>query len=134
MVNVMPSPFAEEYLKIFNEQWQNSDKFKDVTAQVLEYIETVYNENAPEFIYFITLYNIFNEFLDGLMSIKWTSKITQTGDFRLDLEINRGCENGDGQDYRNRRYRKAGFVLAALRFEKNAWHFGKFCVKRNPNR
>ena len=32
MVNVMPSPFAEEYLKIFNEQWQNSDKFKDVTA------------------------------------------------------------------------------------------------------
>ncbi len=66
MVNVMPSPFAEEYLKIFNEQWQNSDKFKDVTAQVLEYIETVYNENAPEFIYFITLYNIFNEFLDDI--------------------------------------------------------------------
>ena len=66
MVNVMPSPFAEEYLKIFNEQWQNSDKFKDVTAQVLEYIETVYNENAPEFIYFITLYNIFNEFLEDI--------------------------------------------------------------------
>lgn len=66
MVNVMPSPFAEEYLKIFNEQWQNSDKFKDVTAQVLEYIETVYNENSPEFIYFITLYNIFNEFLEDI--------------------------------------------------------------------
>lgn len=66
MVNVMPSPFAEEYLKIFNEQWQNSDKFKDVTAQVLEYIETVYNENTPEFIYFITLYNIFNEFLEDI--------------------------------------------------------------------
>lgn len=62
----MPSPFAEEYLKIFNEQWQNSDKFKDVTAQVLEYIETVYNENSPEFIYFITLYNIFNEFLEDI--------------------------------------------------------------------
>lgn len=66
MVNVMPSPFAEEYLKIFNEQWDNKDKFKDVTSQVLEYIETVYNENAPEFIYFITLYNIFNEFLDDI--------------------------------------------------------------------
>ena len=26
MVNVMPSPFAEEYLKIFNEQWDNKDK------------------------------------------------------------------------------------------------------------
>lgn len=33
---------------------------------MLEYIETVYNENAPEFIYFITLYNIFNEFLEDI--------------------------------------------------------------------
>lgn len=66
MVNVMPSPFAEEYLKAFNEQWNNNDKFQDVTNRVLEYIETVYNENSPEFVYFITLYNIFNEFLDDI--------------------------------------------------------------------
>lgn len=66
MVNVMPSPFAKEYLKIFNEQWYNTDKFHDVTSQVKEYIETVYNENAPELIYFITLYNIFNEFLEDI--------------------------------------------------------------------
>ena len=66
MVNVMPSPFAEQYLSLFNEQWQNNEKFKEVTNKVLEYIETVYQENAPEFIYFITLYNIFNEFLDDI--------------------------------------------------------------------
>ena len=66
MVNVMPSPFAEEYLRIFNEQWQNGEKFEDVTNKVLEHIETVYQENAPEFIYFITLYNIFNEFLEDI--------------------------------------------------------------------
>lgn len=66
MVNVMPSPFAEQYLSLFNEQWQNNEKFKEVTRKVLEYIETVYQENAPEFIYFITLYNIFNEFLDDI--------------------------------------------------------------------
>lgn len=66
MVNVMPSPLAEQYLSIFNEQWQNNERFEDVTAKVLEYIETVYQENAPEFIYFITLYNIFNEFLDDI--------------------------------------------------------------------
>ena len=66
MVNVMPSPFAEEYLKIFNEQWHNSDKFQEVTAQVLQYIETVYQENAPEFIYFLTIYHLFSEFLDDL--------------------------------------------------------------------
>lgn len=66
MVNVMPSPVAEQYLKIFDEQWNNPEKFKEVTAQVLEYIETVYQENTPEFIYFITLYNIFNEFLEDI--------------------------------------------------------------------
>ncbi len=66
IVNVMPSPIAEKYLNTFDELWNNSDKFKEVTSQILEYIETVYNENAPEFIYFITLYNIFNEFLDDI--------------------------------------------------------------------
>lgn len=66
MVNVLPSPTAEAYLNIFNEQWENDEKFFDVTAQVLEYIETVYQENAPEYIYFIALYNIFNEFLEDI--------------------------------------------------------------------
>ena len=66
MVNVLPSPAAEAYLKIFNEQWDNDEKFSDVTRRVLEYIETVYQENAPEYVYFIALYNIFHEFLDDL--------------------------------------------------------------------
>ncbi len=66
MVNVLPSPTAEAYLDIFNEQWENNEKFSDVTDRILEYIETVYQENAPEYIYFIALYNIFNEFLEDI--------------------------------------------------------------------
>lgn len=66
MVNVLPSPSAEAYLQIFNQQWENDEKFKNVTARVLEYIETVYQENAPEYIYFIALYNIFHEFLEDI--------------------------------------------------------------------
>ncbi len=66
MVNVLPSPAAEAYLSVFNEQWNNDEKFADVTERVLEYIETVYQENAPEYIYFIALYNIFNEFLEDI--------------------------------------------------------------------
>ena len=65
-VNVMPPMMASYYLSIFNEQWQNDEKFKDVTAKVLEYIETVYQENSPEYIYFIALYNIFHEFLEDI--------------------------------------------------------------------
>lgn len=66
MVNVLPSPTADAYLNIFNEQWENDEKFSDVTDRILEYIETVYQENAPEYIYFIALYNIFNEFLEDI--------------------------------------------------------------------
>ena len=65
-VNVMPPMMASYYLSIFNEQWQNDEKFKDVTVKVLEYIETVYQENSPEYIYFIALYNIFHEFLEDI--------------------------------------------------------------------
>ncbi len=66
MVNVLPSPASEAYLKIFDEQWENEERFSDVTDRVLEYIETVYQENAPEYIYFIALYNIFHEFLEDI--------------------------------------------------------------------
>lgn len=66
MVNVMPSPVAESYINTFNEQWADGEKFQDVTERVLECIETVYQENSPEYIYFITLYNIFSEFLDDI--------------------------------------------------------------------
>lgn len=66
IVNVLSSPTAEAYLSIFNEQWENTEKFSDVTDRVLEYIDTVYQENAPEYIYFLALYNIFNEFLEDI--------------------------------------------------------------------
>ncbi len=66
IVNVLPSPTAEAYFAIFNEQWENTEKFSDVTERVLEYIDTVYQENAPEYIYFLALYNIFNEFLEDI--------------------------------------------------------------------
>ena len=37
-----------------------------VTEEVIESISAAYSENAPDFIYFVTLYNIFNEFLDDI--------------------------------------------------------------------
>ena len=62
----MPSPFADKYLADFNELWNNSESFKDITETIIENISTVYKENAPDFIYFVTLYNIFNEFLEDI--------------------------------------------------------------------
>ena len=50
----------------FNEIWNNKSVLQDVTAEIIENISTAYNENSPDFIYFVTLYNIFNEFLDDI--------------------------------------------------------------------
>ena len=62
----MASPVAEQYLRNFDELWADEEKFHDVTATIIENIETIYKENAPDFLYFVTLYNIFREFLDDL--------------------------------------------------------------------
>ena len=62
----MASPVAEQYLRNFDELWADDDKFRDVTDTIVDNIETIYKENAPDFLYFVTLYNIFREFLDDL--------------------------------------------------------------------
>jgi len=66
MINRLSSPESKEYLKIFDELWNDSAKFKDVKDIVVENIENIYKENSPDFIYFVTLYNIFNEFLEDI--------------------------------------------------------------------
>ena len=66
LIQRLPSPISDAYLKNFNDFWQDKKNFADVTETIIENIENVYKENAPEFIYFITLYNIFNEFLEDI--------------------------------------------------------------------
>ena len=66
MVNRMESPFTEQYMQIFESIWKDKEKLQDVTDIVLENITTAYNENSPEFIYFMTLYHVFSEFLDDI--------------------------------------------------------------------
>ena len=54
------------FLKLFEEIWNDKTRLQDVTDLVLDSISTAYRENSPDFIYFFTLYNIFNEFLDDI--------------------------------------------------------------------
>ena len=54
------------FLSLFDQIWADPDKLTDVTGLVCEHIASVYQENSPERIYFLMLYNIFNEFLEDL--------------------------------------------------------------------
>ncbi len=54
------------YLNLFDQIWNDKEKVEDVTAHLYEHIASVYQENAPERVYFLILFNIFNEFLEDL--------------------------------------------------------------------
>lgn len=66
MVNRMEAPFSTQYMKLFELLWNDKNKMQDVTDVIISNISTAYTENAPEFIYFMTLYNVFSEFLDDI--------------------------------------------------------------------
>ena len=65
-VNKVDGENAKQYLRVFNELWNNEKDFADVTEEIIDHISNIYRENSPEFIYFVTLYNIFNEFLEDI--------------------------------------------------------------------
>ncbi len=66
IVTRFETPQSQTFLKTFDTIWNDKTKLQDVTDQIIESISTVYKENSGEFIYFITLYNIFNEFLQDI--------------------------------------------------------------------
>ena len=68
----------------FNELWNDKTGLvEDVKPQVLKYLEQLYVENEPEFIYFKTLYHLFEKYIDeqekgGLLT-------RQTGFFETEI-------------------------------------------------
>ena len=60
------APMTQSYLQLFDQLWQDNDKLKDVTDVLCSHIESVYQENSPERIYFFILHNLFREFLEDL--------------------------------------------------------------------
>lgn len=66
MVQKTEAPFSTAYIDLFNNLWNDRNRMQEVTDEVLENITAAYSENSPDFIYFVTLYNIFNEFLEDI--------------------------------------------------------------------
>lgn len=63
---VKDQSLGQTLLNDFNEIWNDRKLLQEVTDEVIENITTAYNENSPDFIYFVTLYNIFSEFLEDI--------------------------------------------------------------------
>lgn len=63
---VKSSMYTQQMIAQFDMFWNDKEKAKDVKKYLLESLEVVYKENNPEFIYFVTLYNIFKDYLENL--------------------------------------------------------------------
>ena len=57
---------SNQYVQLFEQIWKDADKVNDVTNAIIDHIDSIYQENSPERVYFLMLYNIFFEFLDEL--------------------------------------------------------------------
>ena len=66
MIQKAETPFSKAYIDLFNQLWNDSGRLQVVTEEVIDSISNAYKENAPEFLYFVALYNIFNEFLEDI--------------------------------------------------------------------
>ena len=66
MVQKTETPFSTAYIDLFESIWNDSTKLQEVTEEIIDNVTVAYNENSPDFIYFVTLYNIFNEFLEDV--------------------------------------------------------------------
>lgn len=49
----------------FDELWRDKTLVEDVKTQVLEYLEQLYVDHSPEFIYFKTLFHVFEKYLSS---------------------------------------------------------------------
>ncbi len=49
----------------FDEIWDNDHLTRDVKQDVLLYLQKLYANHSPQFIYYLTLFHLFRDFLDG---------------------------------------------------------------------
>ena len=66
MIQKVEAPMSKDYIDLFNQIWNDSSRLQVVTDEVIDSISNAYKENSPEFLYFVALYNIFNEFLEDI--------------------------------------------------------------------
>jgi SNF2 family DNA or RNA helicase len=61
-----PHSESRQLIQSFEQVWNDKTLLQDVTDEVIENITAAYNENSADFLYFVTLYNIFKEFLEDI--------------------------------------------------------------------
>lgn len=59
----------QELKRWFTEVWNDEKLVKDVKEEVLLYLRKLYANQSPQFVYYLTLFHLFRDFLDGTRDI-----------------------------------------------------------------
>ncbi len=81
----------------FDKIWNDVDLVKDVKQEVINYLEQLYRNQSPEFIYFKTLFHIFEKFLDdhtAEWALKQNIQITETEIWKTLFEFQKDAVKG----------------------------------------
>jgi SNF2 family DNA or RNA helicase len=66
----------KDLLAWFEEVWKDEDLSKDVKNEVLRYLQRLYSNHSPEFVYYLTLFHIFRDEIKGADEVDDTLKRT----------------------------------------------------------
>lgn len=55
----------QELKQWFSEIWNDDTLVKDVKSDVVQYLQKLYANQSPQFIYYLTLFHLFRDYLDG---------------------------------------------------------------------
>jgi len=67
----------------FDKLWNNPELVKDVKSEVLEYLNDLYKDYDPQFIYYKTLYHIFERFIDEQKSANLLTEAVRIKDSEI---------------------------------------------------
>jgi SNF2 family DNA or RNA helicase len=59
----------QELKRWFDEVWQDDDLVRDAKVEVIQFLEKIYADHPPQFIYYLTLFKIFRDYLDGTRAV-----------------------------------------------------------------
>ncbi|MGI0134766.1 MAG: phospholipase D-like domain-containing protein, partial [Candidatus Micrarchaeaceae archaeon] len=59
----------QELKQWFAEVWNDENLVKNVKQEVLQYLDKLYSNQSPQFIYYLTLFHLFRDYLDGTRDI-----------------------------------------------------------------
>jgi SNF2 family DNA or RNA helicase len=96
-LEVLDKRDTDELKEWFDDVWNDTELVEDVKQNVLQYLAQLYTDNPPEFIYFKTLFHIFEKYLtdeDAARILQDDIKLFDTGIWKMLFEFQKDGVKG----------------------------------------